>query len=149
MPKKQSVKLNLPVVLQAIKNTCYNNTDFCNKMGRKQYWVTDWGRGKSLPSPEEAARMCAILQVEPEEILLEQNDIELVRSLIEKEKNVQPSTAEGKGLSQLEPWEIEAITFLRSLSEGQRKVALAVAEEAAKRLEKFSYLLPENEPEQK
>lgn len=86
MPKKKNVKLNLPVVLQAIKKNCYNNTIFCKKMGRKQYWVTDWGRNKSLPSPEEAARICAILQVEPEEILTDEKDIELVCGIIEKGK---------------------------------------------------------------
>ena len=41
-----------------------------------------------MPSPEEAARMCAILQVEPEEILTEPSDIELVRSLIEQERGI-------------------------------------------------------------
>lgn len=42
-----------------------------------------------MPSPEEAARMCAILQVEPEEILTEPSDIELVRSLIEQERSAE------------------------------------------------------------
>lgn len=41
-----------------------------------------------MPSPEEAASMCAILQVEPEEILTEPSDIELVRSLIEQERGI-------------------------------------------------------------
>lgn len=40
----------------------------------------------SLRTPEEAARMCVLLQTTPEEILTEQADIELVRGLIEQER---------------------------------------------------------------
>lgn len=40
----------------------------------------------SLRTPEEAARMCVLLQTTPEEILVEEADIELVRSLIEQER---------------------------------------------------------------
>jgi hypothetical protein len=51
-------------------------------------WVSDWSKSppKNLPSPEEAARMCAILQVMPEEILTEPEDIELVNGLIESQR---------------------------------------------------------------
>ena len=154
MSRRKTVKLNLSVVNPLIKEKCHNNVLFCKQMGREKQktWVTDWNRQpkpKNLPSPEEAAKMCAILQAEPEEILVEQDDIELVRGLMEKEKEKQSAIQEVGGLLQLEPWEIEALTFFRSLSEGQRKVALAIAEETVKSLEKFSYLLPENEPEQK
>lgn len=57
-------------------------------MGKGRGWITEWKRERNLPSPEEAARMCAILQVEPEEILSEPSDIELVRSLIEQERGI-------------------------------------------------------------
>lgn len=40
----------------------------------------------SLRTPEEAARMCVLLQTTPEEILTEQADIDLVRGLIEQER---------------------------------------------------------------
>ena len=40
----------------------------------------------SLRTPEEAASMCVLLQTTPEEILVEEADIELVRSLIEQER---------------------------------------------------------------
>lgn len=58
--------------------------------------MTDWRRGKGLPSPEEAAQMCVLLDAEPEDILLAtgntdeetaklQADIALVRELVEKQ----------------------------------------------------------------
>ena len=49
-------------------------------------WVSDLKRGRNLPSPEEAARMCVLLQTTPEEILSEEADIELVRGLLEQER---------------------------------------------------------------
>ena len=62
--------------------------------------MTDWRRGKGLPSPEEAAQMCLLLNTTPEEILLGvgeteedtaklQADIALVRGLIEQEREKQ------------------------------------------------------------
>lgn len=88
MPKRKVVRVNVPVVRGKIKAECRNNVIFCEKMGRpsQKTWVTEWGRNHNLPSPEEAARMCVLLQTTPEEILTEQADIELVRSLIEQER---------------------------------------------------------------
>lgn len=97
MSRRKVVKLKLEVVNPLIKKVCRNYTIFCEKMGRgANNWVADWNRKdengnpkpKNLPSPEEAARMCAILQVEPEEILAEPSDIELVRSLIEQVRGI-------------------------------------------------------------
>lgn len=39
-----------------------------------------------MPTYEEAARMCVLLQTTPEEILVEQADIELVNGLLEQER---------------------------------------------------------------
>ncbi len=69
-----------------------------------------------MPSPEEAARMCAILQVEPEEILTEPSDIELVRDKLEeaREKNTKKApTREGEVVS---PVVQEIFDFLDSAS---------------------------------
>ena len=55
-------------------------------MKKSRGWITEWKRAKNFPSPEEAARMCAMLQTTPEEILTEQADIELVRGLLEQER---------------------------------------------------------------
>ena len=88
MPRRKTVALNIPLVEEKIKIVFRRNVIFCEAMGvpGRSSWVSDWKRGKNLPSPKEAARMCAILQVEPEEILTEPSDIELVRSLIEQER---------------------------------------------------------------
>lgn len=96
MSRRKTVKLNLSVVNPLIKKCCRSNIVFCEKMNRAQQptWVTGWNRRdkdgnpapKNLPSPEEAARMCVLLQTTPEEILTEPADIELVRSLIEQER---------------------------------------------------------------
>lgn len=88
MPKRKTVSVNVPVVREKIKSACRSNVVFCEKMGRssQKTWVTEWGRNHNLPSPEEAARMCVLLQTTPEEILTEPADIELVRGLIERER---------------------------------------------------------------
>ena len=105
MSRRKTVRPNLLVLNPLIKKQCRSNVVFCEKMGRANNWVTDWNRRgkdgspapKNLPSPEEAARMCVLLQTTPEEILMHegateketekcQKDIALVRSLIEQEK---------------------------------------------------------------
>lgn len=95
MPRRKVVRLNLEVVNPLIKSVCRNYTAFCEKMGRgASNWVADWNRKdengnpkpKNLPSPEEAAKMCILLQTTPEEILLEPEDIALVNDLLEQEK---------------------------------------------------------------
>lgn len=123
MSRRKVVKLKLEVVNPLIKKVCRNYTIFCEKMGRgANNWVADWNRKdengnpkpKNLPSPEEAARMCAILQVEPEEILTEPSDIELVRSLIEQERGIKKDpTREGEVVS---PAAQEILDFLDSAS---------------------------------
>ncbi len=86
MPKRKTVKPNLPYVRAKIKEVFRSNVVFCEAMGRPQQktWVTEWGRGHNLPSPEEAAKMCTLLCVAPEEILAEPADIALVKSLIDQ-----------------------------------------------------------------
>lgn len=96
MSRRKTVKLNLPYVNAKITEVFRHNIIFCEKMGREKHptWVSDWNRKdkggtpipKNLPSPEEAARMCVLLQTTPEEILTEEADIELVRGLIERER---------------------------------------------------------------
>lgn len=88
MSRRKTVQLNMDFCLPKIKEVCRSNVVFCEKMGRpkQKTWITEWGRGRNLPSPEEAARMCAILGTTPEEILVAQDDIDLVRAIIEKER---------------------------------------------------------------
>lgn len=121
MSRRKTVKLNLEVVLPLIKEKCRSNVVFCEKMGRptQKTWVTDWNRKdengnpkpKNLPSPEEAARMCVLLQTTPEEILVEQADIDLVNALLESkmEKEKAPTeTSEREFVPSYEDWEKQA-----------------------------------------
>ena len=126
MSKRITVKLNMGVVSQKIKHICRSNVVFCEKMGRpnQNYWVSDWKRGKNLPSPEEAARMCAILQVMPEEILTEPKDIDLVKGLIESQRSEQtekPAPLDGDGLSDKDK---RLIAWFRSLPLEKQKALL-------------------------
>lgn len=109
MSRRKTVALNLEKTNQLIKEVCRSNTVFCEKMERgANNWVSDWNRKdkngnpapKNLPSPEEAARMCLLLNTTPEEILLTQGetdeetaklqaDIALVSGLIEQERENQ------------------------------------------------------------
>ena len=93
---------------------------FCEKMGRFQNWVTEWGRGKNLPSPEEAVRMCAILQAEPEDILTEPADIELVRGLLDTQREAQKKPAPIPE-SELSEAKREAWELLKSLDDDSLK----------------------------
>ncbi len=126
MSRRKTVQLNLPVVLPLIKKTCRSNVVFCEKMGRNSgQWVSDWQRtpAKNLPSPEEAARMCALLQVEPEEIIATPEDIALVRGLIEQEREAQKKDTTPQG-DVLSPLEAELMEYVRELSEEQKRFLL-------------------------
>lgn len=103
MSRRKVVQLKLDFVNKRVKERFRHNVVFCEEMGRGPNWVTDWNRKptpKNLPSPEEAARMCAILQVEPEEILVSPEDVELVSSLIQSEKKENPADHEADGIDQ-------------------------------------------------
>lgn len=114
MSRRKVVNLNLEVLLPLIKKVCRSNVVFCEEMGRpkQKTWVTGWSNKpnpKNLPSPEEAARMCILLNTTPEKILLHegkdeketakcQEDIKLVQELVEKEKGIKKAPAtEGEG----------------------------------------------------
>lgn len=149
MSRRKVVKLNLSFVNPKIKESCRNNVIFCEKMGRpnQKTWVTDWNRvdkngnwaPKNLPSPEEAARMCILLDTTPEEILLHEGktpeetakcleDIETVRKLVEaemaKEKAHDPKTV---GVSDLQK---AAIQFVLSLPPEKLEVFLKMGRAA-------------------
>jgi hypothetical protein len=92
MPKRlNSVSLSNNVV-NVISAFCeredISEAAFSRKFDKNNRWTSDLRRGRSmsLRTPEEAARMCVLLQTTPEEILVEEADIELVRSLIEQER---------------------------------------------------------------
>ncbi len=134
MSKRKTVKLNIDFVKIRIKQLCRSNVVFCEKMGRTNHptWVSDWCRTppKNLPSPEEAARMCAILQVTPEEILTEPEDIELVKALIESQR---PAGQKEKPAPKGEPDKEQLLDAVKQSDD--RDFLLAVLNEVNKRLQ--------------
>ena len=87
MSKRLVVTPNIEEVNSLVEGKGWSKAYFSETVMKKSRgWITEWKRAKNFPSPEEAARMCAMLQTTPEEILSEEADIELVRSLIERER---------------------------------------------------------------
>ena len=86
MAKRDTVSVNCEKVSSFIKMNEWTKAAFSRTVGKYSSWFAEVLRGNNLPSPEEAARMCVLLQTTPEEILSEEADIELVRSLIEQER---------------------------------------------------------------
>lgn len=116
MSRRKVVNLNLEVLLPLIKKVCRSNVVFCEEMGRpkQKTWVTGWSNKpnpKNLPSPEEAARMCVLLQTTPDEILVEQDDIDLVNALLDNEM-AKEKTPDPK----IEGVDDKIVRFLRSAS---------------------------------
>ena len=87
MSKRLVVTPNIEEVNSLVEGKGWSKAYFSETVMKKSRgWITEWKRAKNFPSPEEAARMCAMLQTTPEEILTEQADIELVRGLLEQER---------------------------------------------------------------
>lgn len=100
MPKRDTVRPNMNSLAAKVSAKSWSEASFSQMVGKHKRWLSEVRRGKNLPSPEEAARMCVLLQTMPEEILVEQADIDLVNALLENEtaKEKAPAT-EGEGLS--------------------------------------------------
>lgn len=146
--KRKTVTPNLPVLLPMVKEKCRSYVAFTKAIRGKDNsgWVTEWSRGSNYPSPEEAAKMCLLLQTTPEEILLHSGpteektqkcleDIEEVKRLIEEErgKNIEKAPADKSG-SQSEE---EFMMLFQQLSPEEQANEIAylrehIAREAAK-----------------
>ena len=126
MSRKKTVKIIYDSVKVQIDKHFRSNVVFCLAMGfeDRPSWVSDLKRGRNLPSPEEAARMCVLLQTTPEEILVEKADIELVRSLIEREREKgikKERPADGEALT---PKDKALLTWFHSLPQEKREALL-------------------------
>lgn len=87
MSKRLVVAPNIEEVNSLVEGKGWSKAYFSETVMKKSRgWITEWKRAKNFPSPEEAVRMCVMLQTTPEEILTEQADIELVRGLLEQER---------------------------------------------------------------
>lgn len=98
MAKRTVVKVDFEKLIHLIEKTEWSQAAFARLVGKHSRWLSDVSKGHNLPSPEEAARMCVLLQTIPEEILLHkgateketekcQADIALVKSLVEQENS--------------------------------------------------------------
>lgn len=113
MSKRATVKVDIERIEIIIKSNGWRNSYFAEVIMKKQRgWVSEWKRGKNLPSPKEAAQMCVLLKATPDEILLHEGstpeetakcleDIEAVRKLVEAEgiKKAPDPKIGGEGLS--------------------------------------------------
>lgn len=111
MPKRATVKPNVDAILKMVASNSWSAASFSKMVGKHKRWLSEVKRGNNLPSPEEAARMCVLLQTTPEEILVEQADIDLVNALLESEmeKEKAPTgTGEREFVPSYEDWEKQA-----------------------------------------
>lgn len=126
--RRDTVKPNLQVLLPLIKEKFRSNVVFTKEVRGKDKsgWISEWRRGKNFPSPEEAARMCILLETTPEEILLHEGetdeetakcleDIQRVKELVEEltAENEEKRSAKGEALS---PVDQEIFDFISAAS---------------------------------
>lgn len=123
MAKRKTVNIICNKVIPLIEKNEWSNAAFSRKVGKYSSWFGEVLRGNNLPSPEEAAQMCLLLNTTPEEILLGageteedtaklQADIALVRGLIEQEREKQ-----GIKKDPTQTGEVGKVELLRSLEE--------------------------------
>lgn len=113
MPKRDVVWPNINSIAKMVSDKSWSEASFSQMVGKHKRWISEVRRGKNLPSPEEAARMCVLLQTTPEEILVKQDEIDLVNLLLDNNmaKGKAPAT-EGEGYTDLQK---AAIQFVLSL----------------------------------
>ena len=130
MPKRNTVNPNMDTILKLVASNSWSAASFATMVGKHKRWLSEVKRGNNLPSPEEAARMCVLLKTTPEEILTAPADIALVKSLLAQDlengiKKERP--ADGEALSDMQ---LEAIEFVKSLTEDKLKRFLRLAKAA-------------------
>ena len=140
-----TVLINVPFVESLIDSKGWSNGYFGEKiMGKSRGWVAEWKRKKdgiptpkNLPTHEEAAKICIVFNVSPDDILLHEGktpeetakcleDIETVRKLVEAERakeNAHDQKTVGED-AQL----VQFIAKFNRLSPQQKSAVLAVME---------------------
>lgn len=140
--RRDTVKPNLQVLFPLIKEKFRSNVVFTKEVRGKDKsgWISEWRRGKNFPSPEEAARMCILLETTPEEILLHEGetdeetakcleDIQRVKELVEELRKEEPVPIGASLPITREAWEAEAEKWSdEDLIKAMRKL-LAIQEE--------------------
>lgn len=137
MAKRDTVNLDCDKIDILRKANQWNQSAFSRKVGKYSSWYSEVLRGKNLPSPKEAAHICIVFNVTPDEILLHEGstpeetakcleDIETVRKLVEAERakenaHDQKIVGEDAQLAQF-------IAKFNRLSPQQKSAVLAVME---------------------
>lgn len=121
MPKRDTVQPNVDSIAEKVSAKSWSEASFSKMIGKHKRWLSEVRRGKNLPSPEEAAKMCTLLGVEPEEILTEPVDIERVIGLLENGAKETPDPKIG-GDDEMELREI-----FRTADEDERRTLLEMA----------------------
>lgn len=93
MAKRETVTIDVAKVIDLGSSNGWSAATVARKIGKHPRWLSEIKRDRNLPSPEEAAQMCVLLQTTPEEILVKPEDIALVNSLLEQEKGIKKQPA--------------------------------------------------------
>lgn len=134
MPKRATVKPNVDAILKMVASNSWSAASFSKMVGKHKRWLSEVKRGNNLPSPEEAARMCVLLQTTPEEILVEQADIDLVNALLESEMEKEKAPTETSERESISPAKQALLDAIDGLSDEQCEKLLIVVEGAKKLL---------------
>ncbi len=108
MDKKENKAVaNVDAIVNLIISRGWSRTYFSKTlMGKNHGWLTDLKRKGCIVFLEDAAKICILLKTTPEEILMHEGkneeetqkckeDIELVRELVEKQKEAPAEKGEG------------------------------------------------------
>lgn len=126
MSKRNTVNVKIDRVEHLIKQNGWSSSTFCTlMMGKQRGWITEWKRGKNYPSPDEAAKICLILDVQPSVILENADDEQLVLELLSKKAPLGLLSGEADAKSSL-------IKEIQNMSEEEFR-RLSVLIEAAKK----------------
>lgn len=140
MPKRATVKPNVDAILKMVASNSWSAASFSKMIGKHKRWLSEVKRGNNLPSPEEAARMCILLETTPEEILLHEGetdeetakcleDIQRVKELVAELRKEEPVLVGASLPITREAWEAEAEKWSdEDLLKAMRKL-LAIQEE--------------------
>lgn len=139
MPKRKTVKINTELVLEMVYAHSWSAASFSKMIGKHERWLSEVKRGKNLPSPEEAANMCALLNAKPKEILMLKGDspeetakcledIEAVRKLVEADgiKEAPDPKTEGAKWDNDEDFK-EAVALLKKMDKETLRVFVKAA----------------------
>ena len=136
MDKKENKAVaNVDAIVNLIISRGWSRTYFSKTlMGKNHGWLTDLKRKGCIVFLEDAAKICILLKTTPEEILMHEGkneeetqkckeDIELVRELVEKQKEA--PAEKGEGLTDTKK---TAIDFVLSLPPEKLKKFIKLAQ---------------------